>query len=124
MALALLLLAVIGIFWIAGRQTPWSPTYQAPPLPASVVRASAGPVYDGAQLFHRKACLNCHRVEGYGGRRGPDLTDIAARKTAAQMIAVIKSGGRNMPAYGSRLAALELSEIVAFLESRKQGLRH
>jgi ubiquinol-cytochrome c reductase cytochrome b subunit len=80
-------------------------------------------VFEGAQLFHDKACLNCHLIQGYGGRRGPDLTYIADKLTRDNMVIRIVNGGNNMPAFGSSLKPQELDALVAFLESRKRPLR-
>ncbi len=109
----------IGAFWLAGRQSPWAPDSHAVPLPQSVIRATTGPVYEGAQLFYRKGCVNCHTIEGYGGNRGPDLTRAGSRFSADQLAGRIMTGGRHMPAYSGRLFTSELSDLVAFLQSRK-----
>lgn len=108
---------------MAGRQSPWSPDIHAEPLPQSVIRATAGPVYEGAQLFYRKGCINCHSIEGYGGHRGPDLTLAGNRLNADQLTGRIMTGGRHMPAYGGRLFTSELNDLVAFLRSRKSQAR-
>src|SRR4030095_142770 len=76
-AIAVVCLSVImiGSLWWQGQQSPWSPNFQALPLSDSVVGATSGPVSTGGQLFHDKACLNCHLIQGFGGRRGPDLAN-------------------------------------------------
>ncbi|MBI2536097.1 MAG: cytochrome c, partial [Gemmatimonadetes bacterium] len=33
-------------------------------------------------LRERLSCLGCHRLEGQGGAIGPDLTDVADRRSA------------------------------------------
>jgi ubiquinol-cytochrome c reductase cytochrome b subunit len=124
-AIAVVCLSVImiGALWIQGQQSPWSPNFQALPLSEKVVGATSGPVFRGAQLFHDKACLNCHLIQGYGGRRGPDLTHIADKLTHDNMVIRIVNGGNNMPAFGSSLKPQELDALVAFLESRKRPIR-
>jgi ubiquinol-cytochrome c reductase cytochrome b subunit len=124
-AIAVVLLSVImiGSLWIAGQQSPWSPNFQALPLAEKVIGTTSGPVFEGAQLFHDKACLNCHLIQGYGGRRGPDLTYVGDKLTRDNMIIRIVNGGNNMPAFGSSLKPQELDALAAFLQSRKRPIR-
>ncbi len=111
---------MIGSLWIEGAKSPWSPNFDAQPLPEKVVGTSHGIVVTGARLFHDRACLNCHLIEGYGGRRGPDLTYVADRLSQDDLIIRIVNGGNNMPAFGNMLQPDQLSALVAFLETRHQ----
>jgi ubiquinol-cytochrome c reductase cytochrome b subunit len=87
-----------------------------------VVGATNGPVFIGGQLFHDKGCLNCHLIQNFGGRRGPDLTYIADTLTRDNIVIRIVNGGTNMPAFGPSLKPGELDALVAFLETRKRQL--
>ena len=109
----------VATLWVEGKRAPWSPDFSAPPLSADVVRASSGPVFDGAILFHKKGCEYCHRISGFGGNRGPELTRIGDRLTPDQLITRIVNGANNMPAYVNNLKPEELDSLVAFLASRK-----
>ncbi len=122
-AITLLTVIMIGTLWVAGAKSNWSPDFNPPPLTAQVVGASTGPVWEGAQLFHDKGCLNCHRIENDGGRRGPNLSGIANLLTRDEMILRISNGGNNMPAYAGNLKPDELNAIVAFLQSRKGNFK-
>ena len=51
-------------------------------LPASVVGVASGPIADGARVFYDKGCEYCHIVSGYGGIRGPDLSDAGDRMSS------------------------------------------
>jgi ubiquinol-cytochrome c reductase cytochrome b subunit len=109
---------MVGTLWLEGIKAPWSPRFEAKPLPVSVVGVASGPVYRGAVLFHDKGCEFCHAVAGYGGARGPDLSTIGDDLTRDEITIRILNGGYNMPAYAAILRPDELSDIVAFLQSR------
>ena len=70
-AAVLMIVVMIGTLWMEGAKSPWSPNFNAQPLSPSVVGATNGPVFVGAQLFHDKGCLNCHLI---AGRRRPPRT--------------------------------------------------
>jgi ubiquinol-cytochrome c reductase cytochrome b subunit len=114
---------MIGALWWEGERSPWSPNFDAQPLSEKVVGATSGPVFTGARLFHDKGCLNCHLIQSFGGRRGPDLTYIADTLTRDNLVIRIVNGGTNMPAFGPSLKPGELDDLVAFLETRKRPLR-
>jgi len=118
-AIVLMTVVMIATLWVEGVKSPWSPNFKAQPLSASVIGVTNGPVFLGAQLFHDKGCLNCHLVAGDGGRRGPDLTDVADRLSKNQIILRIANGAVNMPAYAGNLTPAEMDVLVAFLQSRK-----
>lgn len=120
-AVVLLSVVMIGSLWIAGAKSPWSPNFDPVPLTPEIIGAADGPVFRGAHLFEKKACLNCHLIAGHGGRRGPELTYIADNLTKDNMIIRIVNGGVNMPAFGASLDSSEIDDLVAFLETRKHS---
>ena len=87
----------------------------------------------GQQLFQSLSCALCHTVQGTqaGGKRAPDLTHLASRRTlaagtlpntSAQLSAWIADPqkfkpGTNMPA--TPMSAQDLQAIVAYLETLK-----
>jgi len=111
-------LFMIGYYGFVGQIAPWSPRMDASPLPALVVGVDSGPIADGAKVFHDKGCEYCHKVSGYGGIRGPDLTYAGDNMTAAQMTTRIYSGATNMPSYNGNITSEQLSALLAFLSSR------
>jgi ubiquinol-cytochrome c reductase cytochrome b subunit len=109
----------IVIFWVAGERADWSPDFGAQPLPASVVGDQRQEVVEGARLFHDKGCEFCHQIDGYGGRRGPELSDVASRMKSDEITARITNGGPNMPAYVRTLTPAQIQALMAFLSTRK-----
>ena len=109
---------VILAFWVAGQRADWSPNFEVPPLPASVVRSTDPTVLEGARLFHEKGCEYCHAIEGQGGKRGPDLSDVRSRMQPDQIAARITNGSLNMPAYARTLTPEQVNTLVRFLSTR------
>lgn len=113
------IVGIIGYYTHMGFVAPWAPRLDAPPLPTQVVGPSSGPVAEGAKLFHSKGCEYCHKIAGYGGIRGPDLTYVGDRLTSDQIETRIYSGAANMPSYAKILTQEELNDLLAFLDSRR-----
>ncbi len=122
-AVVLMVVVMIGAFWWAGAKSDWSPNFNAKPLTAEIIGTASGPIFNGAKLFESKGCLNCHLIQEDGGRRGPDLSQIGDKLSANEMILRISNGAANMPAYASSLTPAEMDKLVAFLKSRKSGLK-
>ena len=107
-----------AVLTLYGYRKPWSPDFGVKPLPASVVNSTTTNIQEGAVLVHQKGCLYCHRIDQFGGERGPELTNIADRLNRQDLIIRINNGGYNMPSFAASLSATELSKIVDFLETR------
>lgn len=106
------------VLTIYGYKKPWSPDFGVKELPASVVGTDHGPLAKGAKLMHIKGCLYCHDISGYGGHRGPELTEIGKLLTRDDLIIRINNGGHNMPAFASSISSEELHLVVDFLLTR------
>src|SRR5581483_8804915 len=98
-ASVIIIVMMIGTLWVEAIREPWSPDFEAQPLPTGVIGTNEGPVVEGARLFHEKGCEFCHEIEGFGGRRGPSLTWVGDRLTRADLTVRIMNGGYNMPAF-------------------------
>ncbi len=106
---------------VVGLRAPWSPHFDTKPLPVSSIK-SANPdstITRGVHLFYSKGCQYCHKINGYGGIDGPDLTTIGSRLSIQELKVRIVNGGKNMPAFGGILTNDEMNKIVAFLASQK-----
>jgi ubiquinol-cytochrome c reductase cytochrome b subunit len=111
-------LIVFGTLTVMGLQVPWSPAYDTEPLGPAELGVSAGPVLEGATVFHARGCQYCHQVLGRGGKYGPDLTEVMARISPQEVAVRIVQGYRqDMPAYQHILAEGELDAILAFLRA-------
>ena len=60
--------------------------------------AAAGDAHRGQEIFEGQGgCLDCHRVNGKGARRGPDLSDIGAIRNAAALERSLLDPGDSIP---------------------------
>jgi ubiquinol-cytochrome c reductase cytochrome b subunit len=118
--IVLFIVMIIGVLWVEGKRAPWSPRFDTKPLPEAVIGPVDSTAAIGATLFYKKGCQFCHTISGYGGIRGPNLTNIGDKLNGEEMTIRIVNGATNMPAFGAILSEKELSEIVAFLKTRKR----
>jgi len=91
-------------------------------LAAVAVLSSGACASHGREVFVRQGCVGCHTFRGAGGGMGPDLSDVAARRSAASIRAQITrpaagNPASRMPAF-DRLGWYDLHSLVAFLRSR------
>lgn len=82
------------------------------------------PVGRGARIFQR-SCAGCHGADGRGVQRlglvkpPRDLTDAEfhAQVTDEQLRQVIRTGKRQMPAFGGLMGDEDLSHVIAFIRT-------
>ena len=122
-AVAWVIIVVVGVLglWREGAIAPWSPRFQSPPLPNSLPTTASSAAFHGQVLFHDRGCEYCHTINGLGGLRGPNLSNVANRLTEQDMIIRIMNGGKNMPSFGGTLPADQVTSLVAYLQTRKTG---
>jgi ubiquinol-cytochrome c reductase cytochrome b subunit len=117
---------IVGLFGVSvaalvqvGLNAPWSPDLGNLMLPQRVTQGLSPTALQGARVFEQKGCINCHRLGGVGGQRGPDLSQVGSRLSTDALTWRILNGGRNMPAYGSSLSPADVSALLEFLASRQ-----
>jgi putative heme-binding domain-containing protein len=71
----------------AGREARPAGEERSSDVARAVMRDSA--VVLGAGHFRIKGCLQCHRVNGEGGRLGPDLSDIGRTRSVEHLRAAL-----------------------------------
>jgi ubiquinol-cytochrome c reductase cytochrome b subunit len=119
-------IATIVLIYV-GYQEPWKPILvngsQPPQLAAKALRTTAGQplppmALAGAHLMSVEGCTACHQIDGVGGHRGPDLSDVGDRRAYTELISRIARGGGGMPAYGNVLKPQQINDLVSYLETR------
>lgn len=110
---------IVGSLLYVGFKAPWSAKFKTQPLPVTAIHSDDKHVLEGGRLFYSKSCQYCHKIEGYGGITGPDLSEVARRLSETEIRIRIINGSDKMPAYGASLTGEELEKLVAFLKTRK-----
>lgn len=117
---ATLAMTALGVMAWEGLDSDWSPhmdAWSGAPVPVRLVEGRTPLELQGALVLQAKQCRNCHALDGVGGKRGPDLTDVATRLTEDQLVRQVLQGGGNMPAYGKNLSPAEVSAVVGFMRT-------
>jgi len=75
-------------------------------------------------LVEKLSCLGCHRMDGEGGRIGPDLSDVALRRPPAYIYNMIHAPqatepGTVMPKERGRPTPKTMDLVFAYLTERK-----
>jgi len=115
-----LILTMLVVLAVEGVRSPWSPhmtAWSGVPAPPHLLEGRSALERTGAVVLQFKQCRNCHALDGLGGKRGPDLGDVATRLTANQLVRQVLQGGGNMPAYGHHLSPAEVTALVAYLRT-------
>jgi putative heme-binding domain-containing protein len=60
-------------------------------------RTAGGGLGEGERLYRKAGCHECHRFEGEGESRGPDLTGVGARFSARDLLVAIREPSREVP---------------------------
>jgi ubiquinol-cytochrome c reductase cytochrome b subunit len=115
------LLGGFGLLTQMGLEARWAMDFEAEPLTAEQLGVSEGPAWDGAQAFHVRGCMYCHRVLDRGGDYGPDLTLIARRMPTSEITARTLNGIGDMPGYRRVLTQVEMQSIIVFLQALAEG---
>ena len=94
-----------------------------PQLATKALRTTSGQplsptALTGAHLMSVEGCTACHQIEGVGGQRGPNLSQVGDRRSYGQLIWRIARGGGGMPAYGNVLKPSQVNALVTYLETR------
>lgn len=87
-------------------------------------KAGEGSVDKGKELYTAKKCGLCHTVDGSGGKKGGDLSDIADKKDAEWLTNFMKDPKAMMPEV--KMPAFkgsdeELKDLVAYLMTLKKA---
>ncbi len=110
----------LGLLTYLGQVSQWSPVmaaWKSDPTSEHFVRNRSPLELQGLVVLQNKQCRNCHAIDGIGGQRGPDLTDVGTRLTAPELARQIIQGGGNMPAYGKNLSPHEVNALIAYMVS-------
>lgn len=107
-----------NLTWVAVAAVAVAGTYvAAAPKPAQPSRA----VTNGKRLFLEDGCFECHGRVGEGGAfngPAPALAGIFSRRSSLEVIAAVRKGPNDMPAYTEKvLSNQDLGDIIAYLRS-------
>ena len=75
----------------------------------------------GAAVFQANGCQHCHQMNGGGGHKGPDLSDVGKRMPKSAMREQILNGSKVMPAFKDMLSPSEINDLITYLHSCRKA---
>lgn len=89
-----------GLFYSPDRV--WQVIAYLRSLRSAGAAAVKGDAQAGERTFRESGCQGCHRVNGEGGRNGPDLTGVARGRSQFHLVdSILNPGGYVSPRYFS-----------------------
>lgn len=93
-------------------------------MSGTLARGEEGSVDKGKEVFDGKKCGLCHTVDGSGGKKGGDLSDVGDKRDADWLTKYLKDPKSLMPE--AKMPAFrgsdeELQDLVAYLMSLKKA---
>lgn len=75
---------------------------------------------EGAGIFEREKCRDCHTIKGRGGAVGPNLTTVGKRRDRAFIAQQIKDPASHnpntaMPSFKDRLSEQDINALADYL---------
>jgi len=113
-----IVLSIGGLSYM-GFLAPWSPRFNTKLLPLNTVIANSSKgAKEGIKLFNTAGCIYCHTIDGRGGIKGPNLTNVQNRLTHLQITNEITNGFNDMPGFKRSLTTSEIDLISSFLSMK------
>ncbi|MGB7292267.1 MAG: cytochrome c [Thermodesulfobacteriota bacterium] len=108
-----ILIVIIGIAILMGST-----------MSGNLAQAGEGSVEKGKELYGAKKCGLCHTVDGSGGKKGGDLSDVGDKRDAEWLTKYMKDPKSLLPE--AKMPAFkgsdeELQDLVAYLLSLKKA---
>lgn len=106
------------------RSQRWLLTLAVIGLTAGPAHAAGDQVSAGQEVYKTLRCSMCHKVNGSGGKNGPDLSDVGATRDIAWLKKYLvdpkaENPKNKMPAV--KASAADLDALVTYLKSLKAG---
>lgn len=112
------------------REAPQSNQGEMHSILAALARLRSGPppVQDAntkkVNMLFARYCINCHTVDGVGGKDGPELTHAGRKHDAASLEQriidpVVVDPMAEMPSFGGRISPEDIKLLASWLASRK-----
>jgi cytochrome c2 len=93
-------------------------------LSGRVVMGAEGSAEKGKEVYDAKKCGLCHTVDGSGGKRGGDLSDVGDKRDAEWLTKYLKDPKALLPEAKMPVfkgSDEELQDLVAYLMSLKKA---